>query len=192
MNHSPVDPALLALRQALEHQRANRMDRAEALYLQVLRAVPEHALALHLLGVLLGQTGRRQEGVAALRRSVALNPRDPLAHHNLAVVLLELQDFDAAVQVVRAALALHPAYGVAHCTLGRALLGLRQCDAALGAFDDALRLEPLRQDALLGRTRALLALERPAEACISARLAVAQQPADVAALGLLGAALKET
>ena len=187
-----ADPHLPLLRQALEYQRANRMDRAEALYHQVLRVAPEHALALHLLGVLLGQTGRRQDGVAALRRSVALNPRDPLAHHNLAVVLVELQDFDAAVRAVRAALALHPAYGVAHCTLGRALLGLQQCDAALGAFDDALRLEPLRQDALMGRTRALLALERPAEACTSARQAVAQQPADVAALGLLGAALKET
>ena len=191
MNHSPVDPALPALRQALDHQRASRMDQAEALYQQVLRAAPEHALALHLLGVLLGQTGRQQEGVTALRRSVALNPRDPLAHHNLAVVLLELQDVEAAARAVRVALVLHPAYGVAHCTLGRALLGLRQCDAALGAFDAALRLEPQRQDALLGRTRALLALERPAEACASAHQAAAQQPSDVAALGLLGAALKE-
>ena len=186
-----TDPYLPLLRQALEHQRASRMDQAEALYLQVLRAAPEHALALHLLGVLLGQTGRRQEGVAVLRRSVALNPHDPLAHHNLAAVLLDLQDFDAAAQAVQPALALQPGYGAAHCTLGRAWLGLRQCEMALAAFDHALRLDPLRQDALLGRTRALLALERPAQACACARQAVAQQPADVAALGLLGAALKE-
>ena len=46
-----------AMQIALEHHRAGRLAEAEAIYRQVLARCPDHADALHLLGVLAGQTG---------------------------------------------------------------------------------------------------------------------------------------
>jgi Flp pilus assembly protein TadD len=53
------------LEQALRHHRAGRLQEAEALYRQILATAPNHADALHMLGVLSAQTGK-QEAAAGL------------------------------------------------------------------------------------------------------------------------------
>jgi len=40
---------------ALDHHRAGRLAQAEAIYRQILAQVPDHAGALHMLGVLTGE-----------------------------------------------------------------------------------------------------------------------------------------
>ena len=44
------------LRDALEHHQAGRLGEAAALYQQILTATPEHADALHLMGVIANQS----------------------------------------------------------------------------------------------------------------------------------------
>ena len=183
------DPYLPLLRQGLEHQRAARLDAAEIFYRQVLETAPQHAMALHLLGVVLAQTQRQDEAVLVLRRSVALNPNDPAAFHNLAGVLLEQHDFQAAAEAARQATVLVPAYVAAFCREGQAWQALKQFGFSLRAYDRALAVSPDNRDALIGRIRSLIGLQRLAEACDVARQVLTRQDTDGDALRLLGVAL---
>ena len=47
-----------AMQVAIEHHQAGRLAEAEGIYRQVLARFPDHTDALHLLGVLAGQTGQ--------------------------------------------------------------------------------------------------------------------------------------
>jgi len=59
---------------ALQHHQAGRLHEAEQLYRQVLAQQPNHAKALHLLGVLAGQVGRNDVAVDLIRRAIAFRP----------------------------------------------------------------------------------------------------------------------
>ena len=62
MHNVPIDPYLTALRDALAQQKQGQWAAAEAGYLEILTRCPDHAMAMHLLGIVLGQTGRASAG----------------------------------------------------------------------------------------------------------------------------------
>ena len=62
------------MRIAIGHHQAGRLDRAEAIYRAVLAQCPEHAAALHLLGVLAGQMGRIDPAINLISRAIAIDP----------------------------------------------------------------------------------------------------------------------
>ena len=171
-----ADPHLPQLRLALEHQKADRLGEAEAIYRHILRLAPKHAMALQLLGVLLGKTNRAAEGAKCLRKSVTLQPGDPMAWNNLANALKSLGQFTEALQATDRALALNPGYGMAHCTRANVLMQLQQRPAALQAYDAALHFAPGLPDALVGKAIVCLALDQPATALALADQALTAQP----------------
>src|SRR3954471_14271860 len=63
-----------ALGAAVAHHRAGRLAEAEAIYRQVLQAQPDHAEAMHLLGVIALQCGNPQAGVELIERAIAAAP----------------------------------------------------------------------------------------------------------------------
>src|SRR5271156_5713877 len=69
---------------AIQHHRAGRLADAEALYRRILAAQPNHAEALHHLGVIAQQIGRYDLAVEWIRQAIVLNPNNPFAHYNLA------------------------------------------------------------------------------------------------------------
>jgi len=66
-----ADAAGAWLAEGLSHHRAGRLALAEALYRRALAARPDHAPALHLLGVAAQQTGRTDEAIRAIEAAVA-------------------------------------------------------------------------------------------------------------------------
>ena len=77
-----------ALDLALQHHRAGRLQEAEAIYRQILAAVPNHADALHLRGVLAYQVGRPDVAVDLMRKAIAVEPRRPEHRYDLGNALL--------------------------------------------------------------------------------------------------------
>ena len=73
----------------LSHHQAGRLAEAERIYRQVLAQQPNHADALHLLGVLAVQAGRLDAAVELIRRAIRLKPDLAGAHVNLGNVLKE-------------------------------------------------------------------------------------------------------
>lgn len=66
-----------AFRLAVAHHQAGRLSEAEGLYRQILGAQPNHAGALHLLGVIADQVGRHEVaggrvGSKAVRKDLGL------------------------------------------------------------------------------------------------------------------------
>ena len=60
------------LRQALAQHQAGQLQAASNLYQQILNSDPNHAEALHLLGVIAIQTSRPQDAIELIERAVSI------------------------------------------------------------------------------------------------------------------------
>ncbi|MDD5250924.1 MAG: tetratricopeptide repeat protein [Rhodocyclaceae bacterium] len=132
--------ALLAA--ALAHHQAGRAALAEGLYRQVLAAAPDHAEALHLLGVLLHQRGEHADAMTLMRRALRAGPGVAKYHNNLGSALNALKESSEALACFRQAIALQPDYADAHYNQGVALTELGRLDAAAASFRAAISLAP--------------------------------------------------
>ncbi|GGF22856.1 hypothetical protein GCM10011611_31160 [Aliidongia dinghuensis] len=130
------------LETAIVRHGAGRLDEAEAIYRQLLAARPNDADALHLMGVLLHQRGRSDEGRGLIEAAIGRDTANPVYHNNLASVLLSLGALAEAEASARRALALLADYPDALVNLGTALVRLGRLDEAGDHYRAALRLRP--------------------------------------------------
>ena len=145
---------------ALQHHQAGRLAEAEAIYRQVLAAEPQHADALHLLGVIAHQMGLNDRAVAMIRQAIALNPHSSIFHSNLGEAYRKLGQLDEAIAAYRQALQLQPDLTSAHNNLGIALKDHGQIADAIAAFRTALRFHP---NSSVAHSNLLLDLHYPAD-----------------------------
>jgi predicted TPR repeat methyltransferase len=150
--------------QGLALHQQGRLAEAEPLYRRVLRATPTNFDALHLLGVLCGQTDRFDEALALLNRALAQRPDSAPAMNNLGNTLGSLGRHQEAVQAFERALAVRPEDAKALRNRGTSLRALERPEEALASFNAALALQPAYPEALIGRAECLLALHRRAQA----------------------------
>lgn len=132
-------------------QDAGRFKEAEYLYQVVLRANPENADALNLMGTLAVEAEQGRIAKDYFSRALALRPREPVYLNNLANATLLGGDAAAALPLFRKAVKHHPRYTEAVCNVGRAYRALSQAGKARPFFEKALKLDP-------GFTRASSAL----------------------------------
>jgi len=127
---------------ALRLHQAGRLDEAERGYRLILRAQPEHAQALHLLGMIAAQRGRNEEAADLISRSLAREPGVAEAHYNLGVALQGLRRTEEALAAYRRSLQLKPNVAGTHLEFSTALQELGFADEALAAVERALALDP--------------------------------------------------
>jgi len=164
------------LREAVALHRAGRLDKAEPLYLAILREVPEHFDALHLIGVVRQQQGRDAEAIAFIDRALALRPENPAAHSNRGLSLRVLGRAQEALASCERAIRLKPDYADAHNNRGLALAALRRPTEALKSYEAALSYAPSHLDALNNRGIALFDMGRLDEALATFDRALAISP----------------
>jgi tetratricopeptide (TPR) repeat protein len=162
--------------EGLVHHQAGRLDRAEAIYLQALKAQPNNADALYLLSVLRHQQGNALEAVNLLTNALAIEPNHPEACYHLGVALRDLGRPAEAEASYREALRLRPDYPEAHNNLGVALRDLGRPAEAKESYQVALHLRPDYPKAHNNLGVALRDLGRPAEAEASYREALRLRP----------------
>src|SRR3954465_13503374 len=95
-------------RQAAAHHRNGDSAEAERLYLEALVLEPGNFGALHLLGVLRSQTGRKTEALELIGAALSVNSHVPAALMNHGLLLQELQRPAEALASFERALALKP------------------------------------------------------------------------------------
>jgi len=136
----------MTLQQQLEsgrlHHKAGRLAEAEKIYRQVLVREPDHADALHLLGVVAIETGRPQMAVELIRRATAVCSTNAFYHSNLGNALTDLGQLDQALISYRQAVLLQPESAEVHYNLGVALQRNGQLDEAIAAYRQAVGLKP--------------------------------------------------
>jgi protein O-GlcNAc transferase len=178
------------VRAGFAHHQAGRLARAEILYRKALAKDPDHADALHLLGVVALQCGKIAPALDLIQRALPALSELPDAHLNYANALLAAGRLAEAVESYRRAIALSPDYGMAYSNLARVLIWQGAFEAGLESAGRAVELIPGFVGAQLSYAVALLRLERHAEAEAHLRRALALTP-DVADLHLeLGNALQ--
>ncbi len=165
-----------AMQIALGHHQAGRLAEAEGIYRQVLAQRPDHAEALHLLGVLAGQVGRRDAAIDLIRRAIAVNPAMAEYHNNLGETFRRTGQWDEAIACFRRAIELRPDLCVAHTNLGSALQAAGRSDEAIAAFRRLCQLQPTSAEAHCNLGVALHKADRLDEAAAAFRSAIDLEP----------------
>ncbi|MBB4367697.1 putative O-linked N-acetylglucosamine transferase (SPINDLY family) [Bradyrhizobium sp. cir1] len=123
----------------------------EALCREILKALPDHVDAMHLLGMCAHDGRRLEEAQELLERVIALDPRLHDAHNNLATVHFDLGNLEEARRCQEKAIALKPNFAVALTNLGNTLMHLGQYEQALKLHERAIKIKPDYADAFCNR-----------------------------------------
>jgi len=157
---------------AIENHQAGRLREAEEQYRRILVQRPDHADAMQMLGVLLGDMGNAAAGEELIRRAIAINPNAPQYHGNLGMILARQGRTSEAMVPYRRALSLYPQYPEAENNLALAMLQQGQIDEALAHFRRSVALRPQYEEAYIGLGNALLETGRLQETVASYRRAI--------------------
>jgi adenylate cyclase len=120
-------------------------DRALAEAKQAFATAPNLAFAHHMRGTALTFSGRPKEGVAALERSIRLDPRQPKSADRLNLLALGLYflgDYAAAAEVAKRAIRSYPDFANPYRWLAAALGQLGRTDEAREALERAITVVP--------------------------------------------------
>jgi len=131
-----------SFRRALDLHRQGILDEAEAIYRSVLDKLPQDCDCLHMLGVLLCQRGRRDEGIDLISRAIKINPSVPGFHSNLANALLEAGRPEETLRECTAAIALKKDHAEAYYLEGIALTRLGRRSEAVESYRESIRFNP--------------------------------------------------
>ncbi len=186
-----MPPLSAALRLAIQHHRAGRLDEAQAIYQRILEAEPHHPDALHLLGLIAHQQGQHARAAELIRQAIDLRPTAAEFHTNLGVVCRELGQHADAATAYRRALQLKPHLAEAHNNLGVVLQEQEQLDAAVACFRHALELKPDYAEAVNNLGTALQEQGDLDAAVACFEQALRQNPLYATAWNNLGTAFKD-
>jgi tetratricopeptide (TPR) repeat protein len=140
-------PRQTSLQTALQHHTAGELQQAERIYQQLLIENPNHADALHLLGMLRFAGGKNSEAETLIRRAIAVQPEQAVFHSNLGIILAARGNLEAAIAEYQRADALAPASPENLNNLGVALHATGKVEQAIGCFKRAVILNPNYRDA---------------------------------------------
>ncbi len=181
----------LELRGAIDAQRGGDFQGAERRFARLLERHPDHPLVVHYAGLNLHLLGRREEGLALLRRSTDLAPAEAGFWRNLAGALHETSRTDECARALARALALEPGHPTTLLQLARLELERGRWPEAAELFR-RLATSPLapaeRAQCLVGHALALSAMSLHNEALASLTQALALAPGDPAIRLQLGEA----
>lgn len=151
---SPVNLDIL-MSKAVAHHQAGQLPQAEALYRQILQAVPTHSGALNLLGVIASQIGQHTAAIELIDKAIQIHPQFAEAYHNRGAALSALRQYRAALEDYDKSILLCPTSAEAHLARATALGAMEQHQPALKSCDEAIRLRPEFADAYYHRGNTL-------------------------------------
>lgn len=144
--------------------RQQEIDKAEALYREILQARPAHFDAWNLLGAIALQRGEHEVAIAWIKRAIGIHPNHASSYANLGLALEACGRHADALASYQTALQLSPDLFITLHNCGKILLKFNRPAEALACFERMGELRPGDVDALVCRGTALLQLERYEEA----------------------------
>lgn len=180
-----------ALKTAFQYHQSGNLNPAEEIYRKILAADPEHADALHLLGVVLYQKEDYEAAVEKISEAVRINPRNTIYYSNLGSAYKCLGKNGAAADSYRKALEIRPDYADAWYNLAVTLKSLGRPEESADCYQKAIALKPDYCEAYsnLGSVRKDQGKVDEALACFQKALEI--NPAYVQAYNNMGNAFKE-
>jgi len=194
MNKSDINfskPSKHQVDTLLGYFQAGRYVEAEKLSLSITQEFPEHPFAWKGLAVLLKQTGKINEALIAIRKSIELEPQDNESHYNLAIILQKLGKLNEAEISYRKSITLKPSHAEAYCNLGVILQKQGQLEEAETNYRKAIALKTGYADAYNNLGITLQAVGKSEEAETNYRKAIVLKTDYADAYNNLGVTLQE-
>lgn len=152
---------------------------------------PKHAAAAHFLGLLLHQTGRSEEGLDLIERSVSLQPTNADFLNNFGTVMRDLGRVTAAIDFFRGAVDVRPEQLAARDNLGSSLKQIGRFEEAEEIYRGTVARNPFHVRARIGLAETLQEAARLDEALAVFRESLTIRPRDADLLHGLGVGLME-
>jgi len=130
------------LNTALQHHRTGSLEKAEAIYRQILQDFPNQADAWHLMGLIAFQRGDLDLSLELINKAITINASIPVFHNNLGNVLKQQNKLDDAIKSYYDAINLDPHYAEVYFNLATILSALGDLDAAVNCYKNALNAQP--------------------------------------------------
>lgn len=170
----------------VEHHKAGRLDRAEALYRKVLAKSPDDPDAHNLLGLIALSRGRPARAIQLIERAIALAPNSAPALSNLGNAYRAAGRLTDAADRYRRAIRLDPNFAEAHSNLAQAMNDLGEPEQALASSQLAIALAPALPEPHSIMAAALGRLGRTQEARQAYQQALRRRPDDIGTLTEFG------
>jgi predicted TPR repeat methyltransferase len=130
-----------ALQLAVRLHQQNRLEGARTLYRRILEAVPDHADAMCLLGMVEHQMGRSEDALTLMRAAIERVPGFVGFHINLGNVLVEMNRLDDALAAYRRAIEIDPGSADTHSNIGAVYRVLGRFDEARASYERAIAID---------------------------------------------------
>jgi tetratricopeptide (TPR) repeat protein len=137
---TPLPDSQQLLRDANQHVDAGRLHEAEHLYRQILSREPNHASALHGLGIVALKAGHASPAIDLMRRSIELAPQAPTPWLNLASAYRAANRFNEAVTLLQQCLRNFPQNVQVLRDLGATFGMMGRPAESAQAYEQSLRL----------------------------------------------------
>jgi predicted O-linked N-acetylglucosamine transferase (SPINDLY family) len=145
-------------RTALHHHQQGQLAQAEALYRKVLEASPQHANALHYLGVIYHQNKQHDLAIKTIAEALSIEPNNSDFLSNQALALKAAGFLDEAIKTLQHALSLAPDDLEIVYNLGNAYAEYHQYEGAATSYRRILQDYPQDEDLKQALCHALQAL----------------------------------
>lgn len=178
-----------ALAAAMAAHQAGRLEEADRLYREAVRARPRDARALRLRGILARERGDVDASRGLLGRAAEVAPGDAAPLAELALTELAADDLDAAVRSLRAALLRDPGHARALANLGALLQYRGHVAEAIDCHGRVLAADPDDVEVRCNLAKALSEAGRGEEGVALCDAGLARSPAHPLLLAARGAVL---
>jgi predicted O-linked N-acetylglucosamine transferase (SPINDLY family) len=185
-----VLPVADAMQAGLRFHEVGQFAQAEEIYRRVLDAVPGHADALHLLGLIRHQQGDAAKAAELVGQAIDVNPSNPIFHNNLGTIYKTLNRYESAAGCYQNALRMKPDYWEAHFNLGNILCATGRMEDAVDCYRAALAIKGDMPDVCNNLGLVFNDLGRFADAVIYYSKALESNPGHVNARCNLGNVLR--
>ena len=126
---------------ALKCHQQGEIDKAEALYNQILQIAPDNVNALYLLAMLYFQNNNYDKSMPLLMQAVNIQP-SPLIYQMLGNIFVSKNEFNNAIICYENALNLDPNFSDVYNNLGYAFFTLGKYDESIVYYKKAVEFEP--------------------------------------------------
>jgi tetratricopeptide (TPR) repeat protein len=161
---------------AAEHHKEGRLEEAERLYREIIRANPKNVDAIRLLGRVALSARRHNDAERLFHRAIRLAPDFTGAMADLARLFKEQNRFDEAIEWFEKVIELEPANPQAHFQLAGTLAPAALTYRAIESYRKALELSPKFPGARLGLGHVLKTVGRQEEAIEAYRECIRLRP----------------
>ena len=175
-NKSKTAQTQVQLIKAIALHQKGRLDDAQTIYKEILKANPKKFEALHFLGIIAAQSNEHETAVDLISKAIASQPNDAKSHYNLGFSLQALRRYESAVRCYDQAILIAPNYAIAFSNRAAVYKELHQLEAALISYDNAIMINPLNAEDYANRAAVLHDLHQTEAAIASCDQAISIMP----------------